>query len=303
MPLFDTVIIVDWSARSKPSPKKPSPNAIWWALAQSGKVQCTVYARTRHKAIKDIAALIASELDDGRRVLVGFDFPFGYPRGVAKQVAGARSSLALWQWLSGKIKDDPKNANNRYAVATEMATCYPGGIGPFWGRPKAWKCPAVPARRKCRTLAAPPPEKRFADAQASGAKTVWQLAYNGSVGSQVLLGLPALNSLRKDARLVGRIAVWPFEGGLRPPDTPAVLVEVYPSLLKDDVAACGDAILDRAQVQTNAKAFSALDAEDGLAPLFRGLPTLTNSQRAVIETEEAWILGLGFERAISGALA
>ena len=214
MPLFDTIIIVDWSARSKPSSKRPAPNAIWWAVAKAGNVQGAVYARTRDEAIKKVAALIASELEEGRRILAGFDFPFGYPKGVAKQVAGTGSSLALWQWLSERIKDDPKNANNRYDVASEMAKCYPGGIGPFWGRPKAWTLAAIPARQKDLTLVAPPPAKRIADAQAS-AKTVWQLAYRGSVGSQVLLGLPALNRLRNDARLAGRIAVWPFEGGLR----------------------------------------------------------------------------------------
>ena len=305
MARFDTVIVVDWSARSRPSPKKPASNAIWWAVARSGMVKKTVYARTRDAAIKGIADMIAGELDAGRRVLAGFDFPFGYPRGVAKRVAGTGSALALWDWLSERIeddKDDRRNANNRYAVAAQMAACSPGGIGPFWGRPKVWKCPAVPARAKCRTLTAAPPERRIADAAASGAKTVWQLAYNGSVGSQVLLGLPALNRLRTDARLAGRIAVWPFEGGLRPPDAPAVLAEVYPSLLKDDVAACGDAIVDRAQVRVNAEAFSALDAGDGLAPLFGGPATLTAAQRRVVETEEGWILGLGWQKALSGAL-
>ena len=34
-------------------------------------------------------------------------------------------------------------------------------------------------------------QRRVADKTAVGAKTVWQLAYNGSVGSQVLLGIPA----------------------------------------------------------------------------------------------------------------
>ena len=302
MPRFDTVIVVDWSARSRPSPRKPTSNAIWWAAARAGTVQNTVYARTRHAAIAGIADVIAGELDAGRRVLAGFDFPFGYPEGVATQVAGTGSALALWDWLSERIEDDGRNGNNRYAVAAEMAACFPGGIGPFWGRPKVWKCPAVPARAKCRTLAAPPPERRIADAAASGAKTVWQLAYNGSVGSQVLLGLPALNRLRKDARLAGRIAVWPFEGGLRPPEAPAVLAEVYPSLLKDDVAACGDAIVDRAQVRVNAEAFSALAAGNGLAPLFGGPPMLTAAQRRVVETEEGWILGAGWQKALSGAL-
>ena len=268
VPLFDTIVIVDWSARSKPSPKKASSNAVWWAAAQAGEVRRTEYVRTRHEAIEGVVGLIVSELDEGRRVMAGFDFPFGYPKGVAKKVAGTRSSLALWQWQSENINDDAKNANNRYAVASKMARKFPEGIGPFWGRPKVWKCPAIPARQKCRTLPRPPLEKRIADRRASGAKSVWQLFYSGSVGSQTLLGLPALDRLRKDQRLVGRVAVWPFEGGLRVPDEPVVIVEVYPSLLKDDVAACGDVIEDRAQVRVNSRAFSALDARDKLEPLF-----------------------------------
>ena len=56
MPLFDTHIIdvpglVDWSARSKPSPKKPSKDAIWWAVARDGIVGEPRYERTRHKAV------------------------------------------------------------------------------------------------------------------------------------------------------------------------------------------------------------------------------------------------------------
>ena len=30
-PLFHTHIVVDWSARSEPSPEQPSKDAIWWA--------------------------------------------------------------------------------------------------------------------------------------------------------------------------------------------------------------------------------------------------------------------------------
>ena len=86
MPLFHTHIVVDWSARSKPSPAKPAKDAIWWAVARiaSGiKVDEPEYVRTRHEALDRLAGLVAGELDSGRRVLAGFDFPFGYPAGVA----------------------------------------------------------------------------------------------------------------------------------------------------------------------------------------------------------------------------
>ena len=61
-------------------------------------------------------------------------------------------------------------------------------------------------------------------------------------------------------------------------------------------------IYDRAQVRVNAEAFSSLDGGDALAPLFDGSPRLTAEQRQVVETEEAWILGLAHESALHDAL-
>ena len=81
--------------------------------------------------------LLTCEADAGRRVLAGFDFPFGYPAGVASHLTGCPSGLELWGWLSARIEDSATNANNRFAVATEVNHAYPG-TGPFWGRPAGW---------------------------------------------------------------------------------------------------------------------------------------------------------------------
>ncbi|MCY4012627.1 MAG: hypothetical protein OXG82_07935 [Gammaproteobacteria bacterium] len=303
MRLFDTHIVVDWSARSKPSPAKPTRDAIWWALARDGVVARPAYVRTRHAAINRLARLIAAERAARRRVLVGFDFPFGYPAGVALHLTGRGSAFALWDWLTKRIVDDERNANNRYAVAAEINRCYPG-VGPCWGRPATWPYPDVPARAHARThRAAQPAERRIADVHAKGAKTVWQLAYTGSVGSQVLLGLPALERLRTARSIAGSVAVWPFDGGLAVPDKPVVFAELYPSLLRTAVAryAKPSEIHDRAQVRLNARAFASLDAAGGLASLFHGSPALTARERRLIETEEAWVLGVGHEAVLHEA--
>lgn len=304
MPLFHTHIIVDWSARSRPSPKKPAKHAIWWAVARDGDVTDVVYARTRHAAVQSLSRCIADELSQGRRVLAGFDFPFGYPAGVARHLTGQESALALWAWLGVRIKDDERNGNNRYRVATEINSAY-AGIGPFWGRPATWDFPAVPTGGRDRSRQdSHPPERRVADVNAVGAKTVWQLAYNGSVGSQVLLGVPALERLRNAPGLAGGVAVWPFESGLHVPDKPVVLAEVYPSLLKRavDERAGENEIYDRAQMRVNAEAFASLDGRDALVPLFAGGAALTTQERDVVELEEGWILGLGHEGALHDAL-
>ena len=197
--------------------------------------------------------------------------------------------------MAARIEDTEENANNRFDVAEEINRAYPG-IGPFWGRPENWPYPEVPTRESSRTgREAHPPERRIADLRAKGAKTVWQLAYAGSVGSQVLLGLPALKRLSTDSRIQGRLAVWPFETGLRAPEAPAVIAEIYPSLLRREVKErmnVGE-IRDAAQVRVNAEAFARLDALGGLGPLFQGAPSLDATERRLIETEEAWILGLG----------
>ena len=307
MPLFHTHVVVDWSARSKPSPARETRDSIWWAaarIADGVDVEKPVYARTRHEALDRLGGLIASEADAGRRVLVGFDFPFGYPKGVAERLAGRASALALWDWLAARIEDAPDNANNRYDLAAAINAAYPG-LGPFWGRPSTWDFPTIPLRASARTEQAHhPPERRICDVRARGAKTVWQLAYAGSVGSQMLLGLPALERLKADPCIAEHVGVWPFETGLRAPEAPVAIAEVYPSLLRDEVRARrrGREILDSAQVRVNAEAFARLDAGGGLAPLFAGTPCLTPDERRIVETEEAWILGLGHEEALKGAL-
>ena len=305
-PLFDTHIVVDWSARSTPSPVKPSKDAIWWCAVRDGQVLEPKYVRTRHEAVACLASCISSELKANRRVLAGFDFPFGFPRGVARHLTESDCGLALWDWFAKKIEDRPDNWNNRFRVATKVNRRYPG-CGPFWGRPASWVYECIPTRNRDRTSReGHPPERRIADCRAKGAKTVWQLAYAGAVGSQILLGLPALKRLREQRGIAGRDTVWPLETGLRAPDTskrPLVLAEVYPSLLKAEIRCSKgtEEVLDRAQVRVNAAAFARLDRQGCLAPLFCGDGNLSREERDRIEKEEAWILGLGHEEALRAA--
>ena len=302
--IFDTHIIVDWSARSRPSPARPTKDSIWWCAAKDGIADSPEYARTRHQAIDRLAAVLAAERDANRRTLVGFDFPFGYPAGVARNLTGRASALSLWDWLDDRIEDAGDNTNNRYKVAETINRIYPG-VGPCWGRPASWQHPDVPTRKSaCTPQDAHPPERRIADRRAKGAKTVWQLAYAGSVGSQVLLGLPSLKRLVGDPRIKGQAVIWPFETGLSAPAAPVVIAEIYPSLLKTEIRQRRkqNEILDAAQVRVNAEAFARLDKRCRLAPLFEGDSSLTEEERHIIKTEEAWILGLGHEDALRDAL-
>lgn len=300
--LFDAVLIADWSARAALSPRRPSPDAIWFAVARGGRAGAPVYCRGRTEAVARIADLLAAELAAGRRVLAGFDFPFGWPRGLAAGLTGRAEGLALWDWLSERVADAPDNRSNRFAVAEEINARF-DGVGPFWGRPRGARHPGVPERGRDRHGTDHPPERRHVEARVPGAQPCWKLYTTGSVGSQALLGTPALNRLRRDPRLAGRARVWPFETGFASPAAAVTLAEVYPSLLAARVRAerrAGE-ILDSAQVRVLAEAFSALDAAGGLAPAFAAAADLPAAARAEAAREEAWILGVETRTALEAA--
>jgi molybdopterin molybdotransferase len=299
---FDDVVIVDWSSASVPTGARPRKDAIW--IGHDGVHGPTepTYHPTRADALARLRALLGELLGRGRRVLAGFDFPFGYPAGVAERLTGRAEALALWDWLAEALTDGPDNANDRFAVAARMNRAWPG-VGPLWGRPESVEAPDVPLRKSERVGAGHPADWRRVEhaARAGGAqpKSCMQLAYSGAVGAQVIVGLPALRALR--AAFAGHAAVWPFETGLTAGDAPLVLAEIYPSLLREAVAAqrAEDEILDRAQVRVTAAAYAALDASGGLSPLFA--PMLAPSDAAIVAGEEAWILGVGCEPALRAA--
>jgi hypothetical protein len=273
--MFDRVVIVDWSARSSPSPVRPSADAIWVGEAGAGEA----YHRTRAAAGADVAERIAA-LPAGQRMLVGFDFPFAYPSGFAASL-GCAGPLAVWDWLVARITDGPDNANNRFETAAAINRMFPG-VGPFWGRPVGIRLPDLPHRGSLRQGHGLP-ERRAVEAQVPRAQPVWKLYTTGSVGSQALLGLPVLARLR---RLPG-VTVWPFE-----PPGRVVLAEVWPSLLAARVAAeQGDGIKDRVQVRVLARELARLAGQGRLAPLFE-VPEVAR--------EEGWILGVGHAAALRG---
>ena len=281
---FDTVAVVDWSSSATPSPARPSADAIWIGVA-TAEGETTTYHRTRAAAEAALRALIAAERAAGRRLLIGFDFPMGYPAGFAARLTGTPHARAVWHWLAARITDGPDNANNRFDVADAINADL-GGIGPFWGRPSTLPFPHLPETKAVNYARLGLHERRLIDQAVPKAQPVWKLYTTGSVGGQELMGLPMIHRL---SHLPG-VAVWPFDA----PDAPVVLAEVYPSLLADQVAAEGG-IKDQAQVRLLARALWRLSVTGELAPLFVTPP-------APVTTEEGWVLGAGFEAALAGAL-
>ncbi|PSL20953.1 gephyrin-like molybdotransferase Glp [Shimia abyssi] len=280
MSAFDTVVMLDWSAGNDRG-AVPKRDAIWTCVARAGIADAPKYHRNRDVVAAYLAALIRDELAAGRRVFIGVDFPFGYPKGFARAVAGSDDPFALWDWLEARIEDSPK-ANNRFDLAGEINQRF-GGRGPFWGNGLKRNIQGLPRRKDLYVN--PFSDRRVVEEQAKGAFTCWQLSGAGSVGGQVLMGVPVLTRLRR--QFLGHIAVWPFETL----DKPVALVEVWPGLINPVVkeAEAQGEVRDAAQVRLMARALSRLKAERLQAML------------DVDGSEEGWILGLGFEDELMAA--
>jgi precorrin-8X/cobalt-precorrin-8 methylmutase len=90
MPLFDRYIAVDWSAANTP---KRGRDSIWIGeLGPEGRVP-SENPPTRHAAMAAIGARLLSARQRGERIMLGFDFVFGYPRGAAAAIGAASADL------------------------------------------------------------------------------------------------------------------------------------------------------------------------------------------------------------------
>ncbi|MCK0151641.1 molybdopterin-binding protein [Marivita sp. S6314] len=280
---FDTFVVVDWSA-GKRAPKHPSKDAIWIGIVQDGSERDPVYCRTRIEAEAWLSAFLDAEAKAGRRVLAGFDFPFGYPKGFVRAVTGSDDPLVFWDWLAARITDDETGANNRFEVAGHLNRLF-DGPGPFWGKPDPELWPDIPYR-KTGIAYDVVSERRACDLVAKAASSCFQLFFNPTVGSQSLMGLPMLARLRQRTG----VKVWPFEDGA---DAQTLFVEIWPGLIEDAVKAVSDdPIRDRVQVRLLSRALAALPAERLDAML---------ADVGETASEEAWILGAGHRDALTKA--
>ena len=311
--MFSHFIAVDYSARNRPSPAKPSRDAIWVAEATAtGRVR-THYFRTR-QACHDYLRrrLIALR---NKRVLIGWDFSFGYPKGLAKALRLKSSApwRAVWDYLAELVEDGADNRNNRFRVGARLNEEMRAPCGPFWGggrgesgiflgAKKDFSYP-VPTRRALLA------ERRLVETLHRKLQPAWKLAYAGSVGSQSLLGIPRLLALRDHEKLREASRIWPFEewqgggaaGAINNGVTkPHLLLhaEIYPSLLERTGT---DKLTDRAQVRAYVKWLQQRQrAGKLLALLDRPWGTDEKAHRRVTQ-HEGWVLGIQDRTAYASA--
>ena len=270
--LFDAYVMIDWSGGRTLGPSRPAEDNIWVGdLGVEGA--CQRYFRGRHAATEHVRARLAEYVDRGARVLVGFDFPYGYPAGLSRALAldGVAPWRAVWDELGRLVHDDVMNVNNRFDVAAELNSRI-AGPGPFWGCPPSeantWLTPSTkglfsfPVKGLARL--------RATEAAMPGVQETWKLYGAGSVGSQAMLGIPRVRDLRDDPAIEAVSGVWPFETGFTeqpiPPKGPFVLhAEIWPGIV--DVPADAP-IRDQAQVRLMCEWAARHDAAGTLGAWF-----------------------------------
>lgn len=310
MPLFETYILIDWSARSNLASIRPSADAIWVGeLTPSFNELNEKYFRSRQACFHFIVERLLYHFRYNHRVLLGFDFAYGYPKGFASALyLPADNNSAWWNiWteLATRIADADDNANNRFIVASEL-NCFAGSGagGPFWGVPAGQatehlypNSPGFPFNAKNGSNLE---RLRITEIRLRQVQETWKLYGAGSVGGQTLLGIPYLHRLRSHIDFAERSAVWPFETNFTSAPTPkkgsyVVHAEIWPGVVKDVVASIIEnqktSIRDQIQVRAMCQWAADLDLKNELGQLFSTPNGLDKEQIKTCIEHEGWILG------------
>ena len=289
--LFDAYVIVRWSAASKAA---AAADSVVIGLVRRDVRFRNAYssqtAVTRAEGEKKLTALLEDLAKRGEKVLLGLDFPLGFPRGLA---AGLKLQgepwQAVWNQLDRMVKDKPDNTNNRFAVGSEINRRLTGGPFPFWGCPPRDALTTLQPKRTREHEAGDLPEQRATDAKR-GAPSIWKLYYNGSIGGHAILGIPMVRRIK--LAYGDQMKVWPFETGWGAPDLDGVRIvaaEVFTAGAETKPAA-GES-KDQTEVRAYAEQLAKLDEASKLAPLFAEPKGLAAGEADVARTEEGWILG------------
>ena len=293
--LFQAYVMVDWSASSKPV---TGADSIWvGVMKRNVRFQMAFEAHnpaTRASAERLLEEVLADLRRKSERVLVGFDFPFGFPRGTtaALKLSGRAPWRAMLDFVTKEVKDKPTNENNRFQVGAKMNRLMTGEAFPFWGAPARDAQTMLSVRRVREHRGDDLPEFRLAEQAAKGPSSIWKLYYQGSVGGQALTGMPVVSRLRDACG--ERARIWPFETGWKPlshadlEGLDAVFAEFYPSLFASKAGPA--AVKDEVQLRSVCERFNALDEKGQLAGFFGAAKD--DRRREVVECEEGWVLGV-----------
>lgn len=209
------VVAVDWSGdRSAAGQRRKIWAGVWTAGA--GRVNGGRVALESGRTRDEVAEWLAGMARETPRMVVGFDFCFGFPAWFVRE-CGVGSAIEFWELVAG--------GHGERWLAAECADMR------FWGRPH--KRPAEFSGERlhrmlratdidCKLAGLIPEAERAARVRGIAPKSVFQIGGGGSVGTASLRGMPVLQRLREAG-----FAVWPFD---RPDAKRPMVVEMYTRL-------------------------------------------------------------------------
>jgi hypothetical protein len=188
MPRFNFYIMVDWSGAGRR--RGNCPDSIWIAHGDiEDESPETVSPFSRTEAVQLIRELLLAQTVRRNRVLLCFDFAYGFPRDFAaalQTVAGKSDNVLpwrlIWEYFKSEITDDgghvsssfPNNHSNRFEVADKINSLLSGSngiLGPFWCFYAAARHPNIPQNRPSQPFQSAQgfsiPSLRFTDRRAN----------------------------------------------------------------------------------------------------------------------------------------
>jgi hypothetical protein len=293
--LFNAYVIVDWSAAAKAG--VGADPIVIGVMKRDVRFRLSFESfapATRQEAEKQLNLILDDRRKHGDRVFLGFDFPLGFPRGLAEalKLPGAPWQ-AVWDYLDKMVKDKADNTNNRFGVGAEINRRTTGGPFPFWGCPPRDTLTTLQPKRPHDHGPGDLPEFRYADVAVKGA-SIWKLYYAGAIGGQAILGIPVLKRLQKAK--AEAFKVWPFQTGWKAiteadlEDVQVLAAEV--SLLLQPVTAQPGESKEVASVRALAERVAKLDEAGKLGAAFAAPKDLPEGEFNAAETEEGWILNI-----------
>ena len=295
--LFKAYVIVRWSAASKPT---TGADSVWiGVLKPDVRFRLAFEAHnppTRAQAEALLAQIVEDRVKRRERTLVGFDFPLGFPRGLATglKLTGGEPWRAVWDQLNRMVKDKADNTNNRFGVGSEINRRLTGGPFPFWGCPPRDTLTTLQPKRGREHGPGDIPEFRHVEIAEKSGHPVWKLYYNGAVGGHGILGMPMVRRL-SDAR-GDALQVWPFQTGWKAlAEAYLAGVEVVAAEVSTDgvkAAPLPGELKETTQVRALAEHFAKLDEAGKLGAQFGHAKGVAAAVVHDVETEEGWVLGV-----------
>ena len=212
----ERVVAVDWSGDRSAAGQRRKIWAGVWTAGVGGRVDGGRVVLESGRTRAEVGEWLIELARATPRMVVGFDFCFGFPEWFVRGEMGCVDAPAFWDLV------EREHGERWLASANEDRR--------FWGkRPRPAEFSGERLHRMlratdidCKIAAVISEAERAARVKGIAAKSVFQIGGVGSVGTASLRGMPVLKRLREAG-----FSVWPFDpaGGRRP-----MVVEMYTRL-------------------------------------------------------------------------